>query len=232
MINSNYGLALITFAFLAVFSTNNSGVASQIPTWKVTFEPTTVTVQMNEFEPINVTITGLDTAQLIRDNATVTFTSASPFIADTEPLVIWPKDIVNNTWNGTINIRGQFLGSANIFAKISVNGTEELSQNFVSAVIVRPQRFIDHAFTVSVACLVSILYINFGAAIDLSKVKGIILRPVGPLIAMFCQFLFMPVVSEYLCCESLFLCFLDLILICRPAISWDYCCFRIQLKCN
>lgn len=50
-------------------------------------------------------------------------------------------------------------------------------------------------FTYSVIILVSILYINFGAAINLTTIKDIMRKPVGPIICFVCQFLFMPLVS-------------------------------------
>lgn len=192
-------IALISL--LSMLATNVNGIAGQTPIWNVTFEPHAVTVHMSESTPINVTITGLDAERLINENATIEFRSDN-VIADTNPASVNLKDIVNGTWNGTVELRTTFLGSANIFLVITQNGTVQRSGNSLAAVIIRPQRFIDRLFTVSVALLVSILYINFGAAIDLTKVKGIILRPIGPLIAMFCQFLFMPVVShqtEILC---------------------------------
>lgn len=221
---------LTLICFLSILTTN--GVAGQIPTWNVTFEPHTVTVHMSESTPINVTITGLDAERLLNDNAVIEFRSDN-VIADVDPATVNLKEIVKGTWNGTVELRNTFLGSANIFVVITRNGTEQRSSSSLSAVIIRPQRFIDSLFTVSVACLVSILYINFGAAIDLTKVKGIVMRPIGPLIAMFCQFLFMPVVSHQ--SEIDLLMVLSLILSCmlfRPATSWDYCSSRIQLKCN
>ena len=50
-------------------------------------------------------------------------------------------------------------------------------------------------FTASVAILVPIIFVNFGCALDLNVVKENFTKPVGPLIGMVCQFLFMPLVS-------------------------------------
>lgn len=66
----------------------------------------------------------------------------------------------------------------------------------VSVIIVTRQiRAIDTAFTVSVAVLVSILYINFGCAMDWDVCRNTMKRPIGPIIGFFCQFLIMPVVN-------------------------------------
>lgn len=50
-------------------------------------------------------------------------------------------------------------------------------------------------FTYSVIILVSILYINFGAAINMSTIRDIMRKPVGPSICFVCQFLFMPLAA-------------------------------------
>lgn len=73
---------------------------------------------------------------------------------------------------------------------VTINGDTDLE-----VIVLRKQRVIDHIFTGSLILLVSILYINFGAAIDLPALKTIILRPVGPIIALCAQFLFMPLMS-------------------------------------
>lgn len=64
--------------------------------------------------------------------------------------------------------------------------------------MVRKKRVIDTVFTASVAMLVSILYINFGCAIDWSQFRNILKRPVGPAIGFFGQFVVMPVVRKHI----------------------------------
>lgn len=71
----------------------------------------------------------------------------------------------------------------------------ERSAESLDVTILRPQRVIDRMFTYSVIILVSILYINFGAAINMSTIKDIMRRPVGPAICFVAQFLFMPLAA-------------------------------------
>lgn len=59
----------------------------------------------------------------------------------------------------------------------------------------REERTIDTIFTISVAILVSILYINFGCAMDWNVCRDTLKRPIGPAIGFFCQFLIMPLVN-------------------------------------
>lgn len=78
--------------------------------------------------------------------------------------------------------------------KRNENVTEQ-SVEFLNVTILRPQRLIDRLFTLSVIILVSILYINFGAALNLQTIKEIFTRPIGPTICFVCQFLFMPLTA-------------------------------------
>lgn len=67
----------------------------------------------------------------------------------------------------------------------------------VKVAVTRTVRVIDTLFTVSVASLVSILYINFGCAMDWGVCKETLKRPIGVFIGVVCQFLFMPLVRFY-----------------------------------
>lgn len=71
----------------------------------------------------------------------------------------------------------------------------ETSAEKLDVIVLRPQRFIDKMFVYSVIILVSILYINFGAAINMSTIKDIMRKPVGPAICFVCQFVFMPLTA-------------------------------------
>lgn len=65
----------------------------------------------------------------------------------------------------------------------------------ISLYLFSRNRAIDKAFTISVAVLVSLIYINFGCALDRTKLKEILRRPIGPAIGLFGQFLAMPLLS-------------------------------------
>lgn len=64
--------------------------------------------------------------------------------------------------------------------------------------VIREQRVIDRVFTASVATLVSIIYINFGCALDWNSFRLNLKRPIGPAIGFFTQFIIMPTVSSLL----------------------------------
>lgn len=75
--------------------------------------------------------------------------------------------------------------------------TGKMTDESLDVVVVRKKRFIDTLFTASVATLVSILYINFGCAIDWTgELRKILKRPIGPAIGFCGQFIAMPLVSR------------------------------------
>lgn len=78
--------------------------------------------------------------------------------------------------------------------KNKANVTERSNEK-LDVIVLRPKRVIDKMFTYSVIILVSILYINFGAAINMNTIRDIMRRPVGPAILFVCQFLFMPLAA-------------------------------------
>lgn len=78
--------------------------------------------------------------------------------------------------------------------RTKANSTE-ISNEKLEVTVLRPQRIIDRMFTYSVIILVSILYVNFGAAVNMSTIKDILRKPVGPSICFVCQFLFMPLIA-------------------------------------
>lgn len=192
---SRNGLSFCVLASAVLFALNANYVLAQTTSWTATFEPTNITIHMNEQATINLTITGLDANKLRNENATIEIRSDSSIAGVYHPISL--SDIVDGTWKGTFNIDAIFLGSAKVYVTIDTVKGSDRSTTTLPVIIIREERFIDKLFVISVAALVSILYINFGAAIDLTKVRAILIRPIGPAIACFCQFVFLPVVSVY-----------------------------------
>jgi sodium/bile acid cotransporter 3/5 len=120
---------------------------------------------------------------------------------------IFPENICNyeveTNENGTkkyieFNVTGQFLGYTN--ACVSVvdpnNNNKSETMDCMDMSVIRKPSFLDSAFTASVALLVSLIYINMGAALNIGTIKETLRRPYGPVIGLFSQFVVMPVVSS------------------------------------
>nr|XP_023019002.1 sodium/bile acid cotransporter 5-like isoform X2 [Leptinotarsa decemlineata] len=95
--------------------------------------------------------------------------------------------------NGTFEINGIFLGKTFLLCKSQQrNNTTE---TIVEVIVIRKERIIDVIFTASVASLVSLIYINFGCAMNWGDLKHILKKPTGPIIGFCGQYIFMPLLS-------------------------------------
>lgn len=65
----------------------------------------------------------------------------------------------------------------------------------MNIVVVRKPQLIDTIFIICVASLMSIIFINFGCALDIEQLKQCIRKPIAPLASFFSQFLILPIVS-------------------------------------
>lgn len=113
----------------------------------------------------------------------------------------WNK-AYSSQWKGEVTVSGVFLGQAKVHVDRvdDITNRTQRSISTLTVTVIRQVRVIDHVFTGSVALLVSLLYINFGAALDLSVLRGILSYPVGPVIGFVTQFFVMPLLSYGLGC--------------------------------
>lgn len=145
-------------------------------------------VFMDQQPTINVTISNLpiNASTIVR------------VVSDTDIFQV-PNEIelhrIDDKMYGMIIGDAIFIGNAYVHLEIDVNSKVEQSDS-IHVIITRDKRLIDTLFIISVATLVSILYINFGAALDFRKVTSVLWRPIGPAIAFGCHFLFLPLVSD------------------------------------
>ena len=58
---------------------------------------------------------------------------------------------------------------------------------------------ISDLFLKSIGVLLALVYINMGATLELEVVKNIVKKPVGPLVGICCQYVAMPLVSDFDC---------------------------------
>lgn len=171
-----------------------------LPQLTATYNPNEITVLMDEYDFVNVTVSG--TGMQVGDEFTLLTTDTQLVTAgwngDTPSAAvqITEQHVANNEFEGKIQINGQFLGRADLVME-GRRGQEQFSitNGSMPIIIVRPERVIDTVFTTSVALFVSLIFINFGCAMDWPTVKNVIKRPIGPAIGMLGQFLFMPLMS-------------------------------------
>nr|XP_013099514.1 unnamed protein product [Stomoxys calcitrans] len=166
------------------------------PLWHANFTPANMTAHMDSMVTIKVVITNISVANL--NEVHFRFHSKNEHLAQVDDLVLGTEiDKNTHSWQGNITIDVKFLGFTQIQVQMinEKDNTTEIGKESLPLIIIRKKRVIDHVFTGSVALLVSLLYINFGAALDLTVLKGLIIKPVGPSIGFASQFLLMPLIS-------------------------------------
>jgi sodium/bile acid cotransporter 3/5 len=124
-------------------------------------------------------------------------TIASPYPTDKTYILTTENISDPSKWSSAFNVSGNFLGYAEVHLQLRDSNSQAVLKysNAVNVKVVRSERVIDTVFTYSVAVLVSIIYINFGCALDWSVFKNTVRRPLGPIIGFTSQFLIMPLVS-------------------------------------
>lgn len=181
---------------VAVISLQNADCQSTNMNWITEFTPNNITIHMHTVENVNLRISGVDLEYLVATGSYFRVVANNPklLIINT---TIRATDFNAGQWSGNVTLDAVFLGLTNAYVElVSSDGhtTLERSASTLPVVIIREVRTIDHIFTGSVATLVSLLYINFGAALNLKNIRGIVVRPIGPAIGLFGQFLIMPLV--------------------------------------
>lgn len=190
-------LALLLSLCLAFALHLANGQGVQTGSWTATFEPINITMHMHTEENITLHLAGVDRAVIIQSGAHFRIVADNPKLLVIEKTISAAEISAEGTWSGQITLDALFIGLTSAYVElVSGETTMERSANTLPVVIIREVRTIDHVFTGSVATLVSILYINFGAALNLKNLKSIIRRPIGPAIGFFGQFLIMPLVRK------------------------------------
>lgn len=169
-------------------------------TWTAKFNPDKLDTKfhMGRSEFFDLKLENLNYLQLAESKAEIYVKSNDVKLAYVDKQIhlneISPQ---TGNWNGSFEVHAEFMGTTHVFVEIQnkINGTSEKSDKILPLIIIREETVLNHIFTGSVATLVSTLYINFGAALDISVLKGIIKKPIGPAIGFFGQFIIMPVVS-------------------------------------
>lgn len=168
--------------------------------WQAFYDPKQLTVKTASKQSVHLTLSGISDEIIanINNRDYVQLKSEDDALATVknQQQITFTKNESTSTWSAFFDVSGVFLGSTKVFVEVkSQAGVVEKSNEKLDVTILRPHRVIDRLFTYSVIILVSILYINFGAAINISTIGDILRKPVGPAICFVCQFVMMPLTA-------------------------------------
>nr|CAD7202123.1 unnamed protein product [Timema douglasi] len=208
MLSKEMGSAMLppcsTLPYVALLVGLLSGVATQTTTnkiWDVVFDPEKV-VDLNKDTVATVSFTTTDlTREDVDTGVVMVVADGNGWVANPEPpdkrFVLSNESVKGLSWSSSFNVTGNFLGYAILRLQlIGRDGVLVKESRPLQVTVVRGVRVIDTLFTFTVAILVSIIYINFGCALEWSIFKKTVKKPVGPAIGFCSQFLFMPLRSS------------------------------------
>ncbi|XP_042866162.1 ileal sodium/bile acid cotransporter-like [Penaeus japonicus] len=101
----------------------------------------------------------------------------------------------NFTHSGHVNISALFIGYNTLNVTLFDEFNKSVASGNMKMTVLLSYQQLNDIFTWLMAVLVAILYLIMGATLDLNIVKGIIKKPIGPGVGVFCQYVLMPVIS-------------------------------------
>ncbi|EDX17978.1 P3 protein [Drosophila simulans] len=175
--------------------------------WMAHFRPAALTLQMERGDRVQLKLENVAPSTLqqstryhFRLESVDTDLASVPGENATISMDVFDTD--TRDWTGDIVVNGHFLGQTKIQVKLydSQRNTSELPTNWsndstLDVKIKRPKRVVDDIFVGTIILLMSLLYISFGAALNLDVLRGLITRPTGPCIGFVMQVVGMPLLS-------------------------------------
>ncbi|XP_053619540.1 uncharacterized sodium-dependent transporter YocS-like [Plodia interpunctella] len=168
-------------------------ICQELPNLIANFSTSTVEVHMDEHDYVNLVVHAYGYGMQPGD--TFSLSTANSHVATAEWNSTYQVTEAGNEWGGRVRVKGNFLGRTDLHVEANRGGQTYPVNNTLPIIVTRPVRVIDTVFTSSVATFVSLIFINFGCAMHWPTVKEVVKRPIGPLIGMVGQFLFMPLIS-------------------------------------
>ncbi|KAF6203871.1 hypothetical protein GE061_002206 [Apolygus lucorum] len=170
-------------------------IASKAATWGVQFSSSELdSLFMYQKQQVDVSVDQFTQDDL--DNRVIRALVNNPDIASVSPSELVFRKEPGGLWSSAFNVSGDFLGYTSI--KLCMSEKQDATQSCVKeskpidVTVKRKPAIIDKIFTYSVIILVSIIFINFGCALDVNSLKQAIIKPVGPVIGLVSHFLFLP----------------------------------------
>jgi len=189
-------VALASRCIMAQFTNERNltpGGANAIP-WKLNCNPDNFNITMYQSENITCEIYGPEA----HSEYQLYVTSVDADIAKASER-IWLRHESNNKYfSESFNVTGSFLGKTEVLVQVRQRDSNTWeTEQLLKVLVTRQKRVIDVIFHASVAILVSLMYINFGCALNWGEIRQNLTRPIGPVIGCVGQFLVMPLVSFF-----------------------------------
>ncbi|KAK3892948.1 hypothetical protein Pcinc_003216 [Petrolisthes cinctipes] len=131
--------------------------------------------------------------QLTSVSATVEDKFVAEVIEVGEVMQGTPND--NFTYYGHINISALFIGYNKVYVTLYDEPDVVAGEAVLDMSVLLSYQYINSLYTNLLGVLVTIIYVFMGATIDLKIISGIVKKPLGPMVGLFCQYVFMPLIA-------------------------------------
>ncbi|XP_050047643.1 ileal sodium/bile acid cotransporter-like [Dermacentor andersoni] len=144
------------------------------------------------YEPVNLTFRFTQK----KSNATVVLQSSDPSVVQlSEDGIALSLERVAPSDNLSTLLTPLKIGYANLLWQVEDSNTNETFKGIHKMRVVRELTVFSMGFGAVIGVLVALNNVNVGCQLDMRVVLSQIKRPVAPAIGMFCQFIFMPLIS-------------------------------------
>ncbi|XP_037037230.1 ileal sodium/bile acid cotransporter-like [Bradysia coprophila] len=183
-------------AVLLLFS---AGIVPSLCTdWEARFDPNKTIIVIDEIADVHLILSNLpaETSDTINRYFVIKSENEQVAVVDNPDEILF-RNVAGESgqWETHFRVKGVFLGTVHVFVERRDGIELERSNEVLDVIVSRPERLLDTLFAVIVVLLLAILFINFGAAIDLKSMKDIFRRPIGPAIGTVCQLALVPLIA-------------------------------------
>lgn len=168
--------------------------------FQVTFHPDKLKFKEGDEQKIDFTISNYNFQEKEDSWHEFQINIDDPHIADVKDgnrSIFIRKDDFDST--GSVNrsfvLSAKFLGLTDVYLIEVKNPTIKSLTDTLEVIVQRKQSLLSLIFTITVATLVSLNYINMGCALDLSVVKAVLMKPIAPLVGFMSQYVLMPLTA-------------------------------------
>ncbi|CAL4073766.1 unnamed protein product [Meganyctiphanes norvegica] len=101
----------------------------------------------------------------------------------------------NYTYMGTFEAQANFIGFNKIFVTLYDDSNQVVGVGQFKMTVSLSYQNLNDIFTIALGFIIAFMYVTMGATLDIDVIWQIFKAPIGPVIGLVCQYLFMPLIA-------------------------------------
>lgn len=191
---SSRNFLLICFGVAVTCVASAASTNATASEWQISCTPQNSTIVMYTSANVTCDIQGPEKAY---SEHTIIVHSNNPDVIEVKNTEVWlKKEKDTQYYPESFNVYGVFIGQTNVSVQIrrKHDAEPEATEN-LNFIVIRKMSTLDIVFHVSVIGLITLMYVNFGAAFNWGALKENMRRPVVPILGFGIQVICMPLIS-------------------------------------